>query len=241
MGYTESGGQQRGFRRRALGIRGFALIVDALKERLTGAGILVGLIVLLVPELLHGPIGPASRVRGPAAASEEPPLRAYTINLADETHGGSAAAQPQAPTPLAPAVEPVAAAPAPSAAATQAATASAATAATAQPPAPTAAPAKHPVRPATAPAPADTTSSSAQSTSVKGGWMVQLGSFASRANAERLAQQVRSRGFPVAVSRATTGRRLYRVQVGPAHDRTSAEQLAGKLRALGHSGSIVPK
>jgi len=71
--------------------------------------------------------------------------------------------------------------------------------------------------------------------------MVQLGSFASRANAERLAQEVRNRGFAVEVSRGATGRRLYRVQVGPAHDHAAAEQLAGKLRTMGHSGPIVPK
>jgi len=58
------------------------------KERLTGAIILVVLIVLLVPELLSGPKGPA--VTAPAGAappsSEEPPLRSYTINLGDDSH-----------------------------------------------------------------------------------------------------------------------------------------------------------
>jgi DedD protein len=232
LGYTESGVQLRGFRRRALGIHGLAPIVDALvKERLTGAIILVALIVLLVPELLHGPIRPASRVRGPAALTEEPPLRAYTINLADETHGGSVALQPEAPTPVAPAVEPVAGTPPPAASSTP----------PAQSPVPIVTPTQHPVPQAAAATKADTTPSSKPATSSKGGWVVQLGSFASAANAERLAQQVRKGGFPVGVSRAATGRRLYRVQVGPVHDRASAEQMAGKLRAMGHSGSIVPK
>ena len=71
--------------------------------------------------------------------------------------------------------------------------------------------------------------------------VVQLGSFASRANAERLARQVRAGGFNVSVSRASAGRRLFRVRVGPAHDREAASQLAAKLRAAGHDGSIVPK
>jgi cell division protein FtsN len=74
-----------------------------------------------------------------------------------------------------------------------------------------------------------------------GAWMVQLGSFASRTNAERLARQVRAGGFKVSVSRGSSGRRLYRVRVGPAHDREAATQLAVQLRAAGHSGSIVPK
>jgi len=57
------------------------------KERLTGAIILVVLVVLLVPELLSGPKGPAAIPPAPGAASpssEEPPLRSYTINLGDE-------------------------------------------------------------------------------------------------------------------------------------------------------------
>jgi len=57
------------------------------KERLTGAIILVVLVVLLVPELLSGPKGPAATPPAPGAASpssEEPPLRSYTINLGDE-------------------------------------------------------------------------------------------------------------------------------------------------------------
>jgi cell division septation protein DedD len=70
---------------------------------------------------------------------------------------------------------------------------------------------------------------------------VQLGSFASHSNAERLAQQVRTLGFPVLVSRGNTGRRLYRVQAGPTHERAAAEQLAAKLRAQGHNGSVMLK
>src|SRR3569833_3174930 len=57
------------------------------KERLTGAIILVVLVVLLVPELLSGPKGPAATPPATGAASpssEEPPLRSYTINLGDE-------------------------------------------------------------------------------------------------------------------------------------------------------------
>ena len=60
-----------------------------MKERLTGAIILVVLIVLLVPELLSGPKGPAATPPAAGAASpssEEPPLRSYTINLGDDSH-----------------------------------------------------------------------------------------------------------------------------------------------------------
>jgi len=73
-----------------------------------------------------------------------------------------------------------------------------------------------------------------------GTYVVQLGSFASRANADRLARQVRAQGFPVSVSKGTSGR-LYRVRVGPAHDRAAASELAQQLRARGHSGAVLPQ
>ena len=69
---------------------------------------------------------------------------------------------------------------------------------------------------------------------------MQLGSFASRANADRLARQVHSQGFPVSVSPSSSGR-LYRVRVGPARDRAAATELAQQLSARGHSGAIVPQ
>jgi DedD protein len=193
--------------------------VDTLvKERLTGAVILVSLFVVVVPELLSGPIRPASRTHGAAPSAEEPPLRSYTISLADEPHGSvSLQMQPaSAPSSPAPAAEPASAAHAPEAA-----------------PAP---PARTMLRaPNAPPAPASGAGPSA------GAYVVQLGSFASRSNAERLAAQVHGLGFQVSVSRGSAGRRLYRVQVGPAHDRAAAEQLAGQLRAKGHGGAVVPK
>jgi DedD protein len=198
-----------------------APIVDGLvKERLTGAIILVALIVLLVPELLSGPI--RARARGPASPAEEPPLRSYTINLADDAHGNGAVPQPAAgASPATPAAEPAAmAAPLPAPAERPPPAAAS--------PAPAAAPGLP--TPATQPAAANAGSA---------GWMVQIGSFANRANAERLAQELRGQGFRVGVSRGSGGRRLYRVQVGPAHDRSAAEQLAAKLRADGHKGAIV--
>ena len=94
----------------ALGFLALAPIVgSSVKERLTGAIILVALIVLLVPELLTGPIGSAPRAAAVAPSPEEPPLRSYTINLADDTHSRTAAvitSGPQPPTPLSAAAGP---------------------------------------------------------------------------------------------------------------------------------------
>lgn len=205
-----------------------------MKERLTGAIILVALIVLLVPELLTGPVRSAPRVAAAASSAEEPPLRSYTINLADDAHPRTTtlASGPEQPTPV-PASAPVALTPAPPPPA-------------AQPPPPSAPPPVAAAKPAAA-KPAATrvaaVKAAAQSadSAGSGAWLVQLGSFASHANAERLAQQLRDGGFKVIVSQASSGRHLYRVLVGPAHDRTAAAQLAAKLQAAGHRGAIVPK
>src|SRR5262249_36999007 len=74
-----------------------------------------------------------------------------------------------------------------------------------------------------------------------GAWMVQLGSFASRGNADRLAHQLKGQGFAASVSQGSSGRHLYRVRVGPVHDHGAAAQLQAKLQAAGHTGSVVPK
>jgi cell division protein FtsN len=71
--------------------------------------------------------------------------------------------------------------------------------------------------------------------------MVQLGSFASRANAERLVQKLKTQGFTASVSQGSGGRHLYRVRVGPARDRAAAAQLQAKLKGAGHSGAVVPR
>jgi cell division protein FtsN len=195
--------------------------------------ILVALMVLLVPELLTGPIRSAPRAAAVAPSAEEPPLRSYTINLADDTHSRSAAATtsgPQQPTSLSVAQPAAAESPPPPAS----------SAAPRAPQAPPAAP--PPLMPAKSARASAAAASAANSVAGdSGAWMVQLGSFASRTNAERLARQVRAGGFRVSVSQGSSGRRLYRVRVGPAHDREAATQLAVKLRAAGHSGSIVPK
>jgi DedD protein len=225
------------------------------KERLTGAIILVALIVLLVPELLSGPIRSAPRTVAMASSVEEPPLRSYTIHLADDARSRVAApptTQPAQPAPLTDGT-PVGASAATGGAspATAAPSAVAPRAATQSSPATSAAPAiQTPAQnsspsPPTA-APVTTGAGTAvppggAAAGASGLFMVQLGSFASRTNADRLARQVRGQGFAVSVSQGSSGRHLYRVWVGPAHDHAAATRLAQQLRSAGHSGSIVPK
>ncbi|MFL6605906.1 MAG: SPOR domain-containing protein [Steroidobacteraceae bacterium] len=73
-------------------------------------------------------------------------------------------------------------------------------------------------------------------------WAVQLGVFASRENAERLALEVRAKGFKVSVSPVTGGsRKLFKVRVGPTPDRAAAQELQGRLKASGRpGGTVVP-
>jgi DedD protein len=235
--------------------------VDSLvKERLTGAIILVVLIVLLVPELLSGPSRSAPAPQAAATSSEEPPLRSYTINLADDSHSAGASAEasnatarvsgPAQPTTIAESPTPAA----------QEADSDSPTEGFPNPPQPAAtqtlAPApgaaaetqQEPLKATashgrTVPAAQQRLSAAAtDKPSPSGGWLVQLGVFSVQANAERLVQELKSQGFHALVSENTGGGRpLWRVRTAPVAERAAAEQLNAKLRAAGHAGSIVPK
>jgi DedD protein len=208
---------------------------DLVKERLTGAIILVALIVLLVPELLTGPVRPTARMTGAAQPAEGAPLRSYTIKLDEEMRAArpSPADSPAPSAPVAPAAEPQA----PQAAAAKAPSALAPPSTPAAPP-----PAGAPPSAIVTPRPAAPQATPVTLTGGGGkGWMVQLGSFASHVNAQRLARQLSGRGFQVSIVRGTSGRRLYRVLVGPTRDRGGALKLAARLRAAGHSGSVVQR
>jgi DedD protein len=77
--------------------------------------------------------------------------------------------------------------------------------------------------------------------SATGMWAVQLGSFSSQANAERLAADLRKSGYAAFLSQlGTSSGSLHRVRVGPQKDRESAEAVAGKLNVDGHKGQVVP-
>jgi rare lipoprotein A len=72
--------------------------------------------------------------------------------------------------------------------------------------------------------------------------MVQLGVFSVQANAERLAQELKTQGFHTLVSQTgSAGRPMWRVRAGPVAEHAAAEQLGARLRAAGHAGSVVPK
>jgi DedD protein len=206
------------------------------KERLVGASILVVLIVLIVPELLSGPAPAPVGPRPPVSAPE--PVRNVTVDLA---------------TAKAPALEPAmdpAATPGAAAAGAEAGTVprtgasvppQAAPSAAAAPPAAGAqnAASSDPLESA-APAPTTPAAAAVAKPAAAHGWAVQLGSFASRANADKLAHQVKGQGFSVFVlPGGSGGAQRYRVRIGPLADRTAATQTEAKLKALGHMGTVV--
>jgi DedD protein len=200
---------------------------DHLKQRLTGAAILVIVVVLLVPELFRGP--PSATLKPGTSAAAGPPVRSYTIDLRD-----TATAQPPgASTPLlvipatAAANVPMKVPPnTPGAAATSAPAASSALRAApvinaGQPPA---------VAPAT-PKPAAAVPS-LHAGAAKHRWTVQVGSFARRDYAERMAKQVVAKGYTVEVA-GPDDRGLYRVRSSPQAERAAAQALKQKMQASG--------
>ena len=199
-----------------------------MKERLTGAILLVALIVAVVPEVLRGPLRPSSRT---ASSSEPASPRSYVIHLGEDAHSRASdkVSGPAAPAPLASSTAIVATAAEPAPALHPAASAGAT--------APTPAPApSH--QPSQAGASAHT---AAAAPAGAGGWVVQLGSFRSRANADRLARQASTNGFKASVSQGSSGARLYRVRVGPVSERDAANALAARIQAAGLSGAVVPE
>ena len=198
------------------------------KARLVGASILVVLIVLIVPELLSGPPGPAPVPMGPRLPVSAPePVRNITLDLATS----------KAPEPEPPATE-AAASSAPPPAARSAEPSSDTHPSETLPPARPPGPASTASLETAAPAPI---SPSAKPAMAGKAWAVQLGSFASRANADRLVRQLKAQGFPVYVVSGGSGPSLrYRVRIGPMADRGTATQAIAKLKSVGQVASLVP-
>ena len=63
---------------------------------------------------------------------------------------------------------------------------------------------------------------------------MQLGSFASHENADKLVRQLKAQGFAVYVLPGGSGSSLrYRVRIGPMADRGAAAQRLAKLKSSG--------
>jgi len=200
-------------------------VTSPVKERLTGALILIVAVVVIVPELFSGRAQkkPVTEAPDAQAADAGPPLRSYTMELGGAESGGKGGgAQNQVPAPAQPptASPEVELPPAP------------------QEPTP-AAPAPQTPPPAIQPpAPQPTVAKPPAASSSR--WWVQLGSFSSRANADRLGETLSKAGYEMQVSPTTTkGKELFRVRAGPVGDREAAVALQTRLAAAGHKGSLV--
>ena len=225
------------------------------KERLIGATLLVVLIVLIVPEMLSGPKPPSAKpLTVGLPTSIATPTRSVSVDLA------TSKATAESPPPSAGAASQGAVSDEPSSTASgsaagndrtsesvplnQDAPASAPTVSTLKAQEPSGSALETPPsapRSASSGSRPDAPSDSPARQQGHRGWAVQLGSFASRANAEKLVHQLQARGgSSLYVSASGSGSSLrYRVRVGPLADRGAAERAAGKLRAAGHPATLV--
>lgn len=191
----------------------------ALRNRLTGAVILVLLAVLLLPELLTGAGGTATRTPSPADARPEgdAPLQTLQIDLSGTARGpaGSALPPPEVTDGLADDLEVDPAAPPP----------------VVRLPVPEASTTAPPAAAPPTAAPVDPTATR---------FYVQVGTFATRERAETAQKNLARRGFKVIINETTSGaRRLHRVRVGPVADRAAAVALEAQLRSLAPDRAIV--
>jgi DedD protein len=200
----------------------------ALKERIVGATVLVVFIVLVVPVFLDGPVSDEAVVTEsvtlPGQNGQE--RKRQTIVLERDRS------------------EPV---PVPAQTETRREPPPADVSPPADEPAVVAVPAREePVPAAVVPepepeAPAEQPAVAAATQSATGMWAVQLGSFSNKTNAERLAAELRAKGYAAFLSQLSGSRGpLHRVRIGPQKDRSSAEQVAQRLAADGHKGQVVP-
>jgi DedD protein len=202
-----------------------------LQERMVGAGVLVIALVIVGPMLLDSRSGgDVTEDAVPGQRSEE--LRTHTFRL-DESREEQAAMRPtRQPQPSVPSSVDIQASP-PEAArsavpATNLSPPPAGNATTAA--APTAQTGNRPAQKPVATPPA----------AVTGEWLVQVGTFGQKDNADRLAARLKQRGFAAFVSPTTRdGKALYRVRVGPAGTREAASDVADRLAAAGQTGQVV--
>jgi DedD protein len=204
---------------------------DRLKERLTGAILLVVLVVVLVPAMFRGERSGAAGTASPASG---PQSQVYTIDLKG--------AAPAAPTPAA--ANPPATLPyevVPSAAEPSSAPLPAAVA----PPAPlpsTSQPESRPVAPdpprAAAARPADRAPVTAAARATGGGgFVVQVGSFTRQKNAAVMVRQAGGKGVRLTVA-GPDDHGLFRVRSAVVRTRQEAIALQERLRAQGYRGVV---
>lgn len=195
------------------------------KERLTGALILIAALIVVVPEMLSGPDSSTPASSGDAEAG--PPVRTYQLQLDTPSAGRSEDQSALSPVQSEPAA---AAAPEPPVT----------TVSVAEKPAAEKPVAEQPAADKPALASAESPRSDKPAAAAGGNWWAQLGSFSSRDNAERLARELRAGGYQISVSPGrSNGKELFRVRAGPVGSREAAVALQARLAAAGHKAALV--
>lgn len=217
-----------------------------LKQRLTGALVLVALAVIFVPIILEGPDNEWS----PRSHSiPEQPQMDYRADMelklpqqpaaAGVESGGvitEALSLPADPAPTTTTATPVASAAMPSAAPETAPSPEPSPAT----PVKTAKPVS-PAKPAPTPAPEKKKKKKSAHRPALKGWFVQVGSFGEQMNASGLRDRLKRAGYAVRLQKvAIGGGNAYRVLVGPSGSREGAEKNAASLKStLELSGMVI--
>lgn len=198
---------------------------DRLKQRIIGAIVLVIAAVIFLPMLLSGQ---DETVRVEVEAPEPPEMNPEPIVRAAPVELSEPEAMPEMPTDL-----PSPASIEPSLPIEPEQTPAVATPEPVAPPAPSA--------PAVAEAPAPARQPAEAPAAATGGWVVQLGSFSSAANASALSDKLRTQGYNAyTVPSQVDGKSITRVFVGPVIDREGANRLRDELaRRSGSKGLVV--
>jgi DedD protein len=217
-----------------------------LLERMIGAAVLIIALIVVVPAILDGN-GPAEFRSGGGTGQdmESGDVRTQTVRL-NET--GAVAPPVSRPGDLPPVTAPDAPrrtpAIGPNATVSEPATRPAAptlplaSGARGERSSATAAPARTAAEKAPLTEPAAPAGS--KSAAAAGSWVVQVGTFGQKDNADRLITKLRASGYEAFASPSDkAGRTLYRVRVGPEDQRAKAESLAARLAAAGHHGQVV--
>jgi DedD protein len=227
------------------------------KERLVGAAVLMAAAVILIPEMLSGP---KHKTETAATNQNDGPYKTYTIDLSRSPGVPAAVPMPQQVSEAAPPPEEVTppvtettvadggSPSATSSAGTQASPESASPEPVTPPPARVAStpatPTSPPARQQTSPSerePASSPAASTPSVPTQKGWAVQLGSFSSRATAERMVKDLSGSGLTAFVMPVKSGANtLYRVRVGPFAERAAANAaLAGIKKRVANAAVVA--
>lgn len=188
--------------RAALETGAHELIDQGLKERLTGAVVLMVAAVIFVPWLLDGPEQTDEPMEQRSLALPVAPVRTESREQPADERPAATSPQRKAGQPANEEPRPPEPRPADQKAAAQAVSA----------------------------VPADPLSA----------WAVQVGSFTSKENADRLSETLKEGGYRAFVTRATDqGKTFYRVRVGPEQQRARAEALAQRLQKDGQKTAVL--